>query len=482
MEQEKELLEMCLTATESFKVSFSEARIFEKLIDRIHLKSGNIETTGTIFENGLSVRVILDGAWGYATSSRAEKKEITGLVKHAVDIAKANSRKLRKPVELTEEPTISDSYVSPCKKDPFEVDFEDKLELIGEADSTIREGGDQIKVSTSWLDSFRIKLFFANTEGTRIFQQQTLMGCFLGATAVGDEVQNRSFRDYQMKGFEFAQELDLDREAARVAEEALLLVNEAKNCPRKNTTFILEPYQLGLTIHESTGHPTELDRVMEFEADLAGTSFLTLDKFGTDYKYGSELVNIVCDPTLPFGLGSIRYDDEGVRAKKFHVIERGIFKNYMTDRELAREIGYEHSFGNARIANYNRLPLIRMGNLHLEPDPQGPKDIEELIAETKDGVFALSWKSHSIDDKRVNFQFSTQLGWLIEGGELTKPLKNVCYNASTPQFWGSCDMITKTSRIYGMGPICGKGIPIQGMWISHGGGHARFQDVSVFAG
>ncbi|MFX1512157.1 MAG: metallopeptidase TldD-related protein, partial [Promethearchaeota archaeon] len=158
------------------------------------------------------------------------------------------------------------------------------------------------------------------------------------------------------------------------------------------------------------------------------------------------------------------------------------FKNYMTDRETARELGFKHSFGNARMANYNRLPIIRMGNLHLLPDPSGPKDLDELIAETKHGVFGLTWKSHSIDDKRMNFQFSNELGWLIENGEMTKPLKNVCYNAATPEFWGHCDMITQESRSYGHGPVCGKGVPMQGMWIEHGGGWARFQDVNVFAG
>ncbi|MFX0050594.1 MAG: TldD/PmbA family protein, partial [Candidatus Hermodarchaeota archaeon] len=255
------------------------------------------------------------------------------------------------------------------------------------------------------------------------------------------------------------------------------------NCPNEKTTFILEPYQLGLTIHESTGHPTELDRVLGFEADLAGTSFLTPDKFRSgDYKYGSEIVTLVCDPNIPHAIGSIKYDDEGVRTKKFNLIENGIFKNYMMDRETAFEMGYKHSFGNARIDSYNRIPLIRMSNIHLVPDKQGPKDIDEMIEETKYGVFAQFWKSHSIDDKRMNFQFSTQNGILIENGEITKHLKNVCYNAITPEFWGRCDMITQTFRSYGMGPVCGKGVPMQSMWIEHGGGWARFQDVQVFSG
>lgn len=482
MEQKKEFLENCLAESDRAKASFAEARIFERLTERIHMNTGSIETAGIALEEGFNIRIILEGAWGYAASSRLTKDEISTVVEQAIEVAKASSQKLRKPVELTTEPIITDSYATPCKIDPFDASFEEKLELVKIGDSAIRESSDQIRVSTSWLDSYRVKLLFANSEGTRIAQEQTYVRHLLSALAVGTDVQQRSSADCQMKGFEYAKEIDFDEEGRRIAKEALLLINEAKNCPITRTNFILEPSQLGLTIHESTGHPTELDRVMQFEADLAGTSFLTLDKFRSGYKYGSGIVNIICDPALPDGLGSTKYDDEGVRTKKFHVIKDGIFENYMTDRELANELGYANSFGNARISNYNRIPLIRMGNLHLEPDPQGPNDIDELIAETKDGIYALSWKSHSIDDKRVNFQFSTQIGWKIENGELTQPLKNISYNAATPEFWGSCDMITKSSRSYGAGPICAKGIPMQLIWVSHGGGWARFNDVNVFAG
>jgi TldD protein len=307
------------------------------------------------------------------------------------------------------------------------------------------------------------------------------VGSRVRAIAKGTEIHVRTAYDFKMKGFEHSQEYDYNTKAEQVGQEALILVNEAKNCPKEKTAFILEPDQLGLTIHESTGHPTELDRVLGFEADLAGTSFLTPDKLETNYRYGSDIVNLVIDPTIPHTLGSYKYDDEGVKAKKFHIVENGIFKNYMTDRETAHELGYKHSFGNARMSNYNRIPIVRMGNLHLLPDSEGPKNIEEMIAETPHGVFGLSWKSHSIDDKRMNFQFSTELGWLIEKGEKTIPLKNVCYNAATPEFWGNCDMITQEFETYGRGPICGKGVPMQAMWIEHGGGWARFQDVNVFA-
>ncbi|MFX1506728.1 MAG: TldD/PmbA family protein [Promethearchaeota archaeon] len=479
MEQEQELLEKCLTETEKYNVSFADTRIFSTMREVIVMKNGQIETAGTLLEKGMNVRVILDGAWGYATTSM--EGAIVPTVNNAIKVAKASALKLRKPVELTDEPVITDTYKTPYEIDPFEVDFEEKLELMKIADSTLKEAGDQIKVRETRSGAYRVNLAFANSEGSRIHQTQTYVGAYIRTVAKGQETHVRTAYDFKMKGFEHIKEFDHATKAEQIAQEALILVNEAKNCPREKTTFILEPEQLGLTIHESTGHPTELDRVLGFEADLAGTSFLTPDKLGTNYRYGSDLVNLVFDPTIPYTLGAYKYDDEGVEAKKFHIIENGIFKNYMTDRETAHELGYEHSFGNSRMSNYNRLPIVRMGNLHLLPDPEGPKDIEEMIAETNYGVYGLGWKSHSIDDKRMNFQFSTELGWLIEEGEKKIPLKNVCYNAATPEFWGNCDMITQEFDTYGRGPICGKGVPMQAMWIEHGGGWARFQDVNVFA-
>lgn len=271
-------------------------------------------------------------------------------------------------------------------------------------------------------------------------------------------------------------------EAKKAADEALSLINEAKNPEKGKATLVLDPYMLGLTIHESTGHPTELDRAMGFEADFAGTSFLTPDLLGKNYQYGSDLVNLVCDPTIPNHLGHYKYDDEGVAAKRFNIVENGIFKNYMNDRETAKDNGYEHSFGNSRMSLYDRIPIVRMSHLYLEPDASGPKNFDEFIADIPNGIYAKGWKSHSIDDKRMNFQFSTEIAWKIENGELTTPIKNLTYNDATPRFWGSLDMIGRENHILGHGPVCGKGVPMQGMWISHGGGWARFNEVNVFSG
>ncbi|MHA2248995.1 MAG: TldD/PmbA family protein [Candidatus Kariarchaeaceae archaeon] len=479
---EYSIIDKCLTESKKWDVSQAEIRVFSVNDENLTVKNGQIERASQRFHRGINLSVIgKEGARGFATSARIVEDDIPELVKHAVGVAKASASKMRKKVDLTEEPIIKDEYKTKYQRDPFEVEFEEKLEVLKNADQVLRENS-QIKVATSNMETRRVNLHFANTEGTQLYQQQTFMGAGVEATAVGQQIQTREHHDYQMRGFEFIDEFHYEDEARRVANEALVLVNEAKNAPNEKSTFVLCPYMLGLTIHESTGHPTELDRAMGFEADFAGTSFLTPDLLGKDYRYGSDLVNLVCDPTIPGNLGHYKYDDEGVATKRFNIIENGIFKNYMTDRETAKEVGYEHSFGNSRISQYNRIPIVRMSHLYLEPDPNGPNGFEDFIGEIKNGIYASGWKSHSIDDKRVNFQFSTQIAWKIENGELTTPLKNLCYNAKTPEFWGSLDMISRDNNIYGHGPICGKGVPMQGMWISHGGGHARFNDVNIFAG
>ena len=245
--------------------------------------------------------------------------------------------------------------------------------------------------------------------------------------------------------------------------------------------MILEPYQLGLTIHESCGHPAELDRVLGYEADFAGTSWLTPEKLNK-LQYGNEKINITQDPSMPDVLGHFMYDDEGFQAKAVPVIKEGKFVGYETDREHASLIGLERSSGNSKADEFFNVPIIRMNNLYLESDPNGYDNVEDMISDTKDGIYGLNWKSHSIDDKRLNFQFATQIGYRIENGEITKPLKNVTYQAITPEFWGACSGLTKNREIYGM-PDCGKGSPaMQVGYVSHGGPWGRFENVMMGIG
>jgi len=479
----EDFIALSLKKAESNGVDFAECRFFGYDIEQIMVRNGQIETLKRTKDIGYGFRVLKNGAWGFASTAIIEKSTLNEIVEAAIKEAEATSRRIKRPVELTEEPIIKDKYVTPFKIDPFDIEIEEKLEILKKADSIMAEKGDIIKVRENSMDFVKIYLDYGNSEGTLISEQELFSGCNCSATAIANDNQNRNIGLYEMRGYEYIDMFDFEKTSEQIASEAIILATEAVAPKPQKTTFILEPYQLGLTIHESCGHPSELDRVLGWEADFAGTSFLTLDKLGTNYQYGSEKVNLICDPTMPNVLGHEKYDHEGVKTKKFYVVKEGIFNDYQSNRQTAKLIGRDHSNGNARIDRYNRFPLIRMSNLYLEPDPEGPKNINELIAETKEGIYGIHWKSHSIDDKRLNFQFAVQIAYEIKNGELGKPLKNTIYQAATPEFWGGLDMMTREWKVEGHGPVCGKGAPYcQLMWVSHGGPWSRFQGVNIFSG
>jgi len=479
----EDFITLSIKKAESFNVDFAEFRYFGYELEQIEVRNGQIETLKRGKDIGYGIRVLKNGAWGFASTANIEKSTIDEIVRTAVKEAEATSRTIKRPIELTQEPIIKDKYETPFKIDPFNVEIEEKLEILKKADSIMAEKGDIIKVRENGMDFAKINLEYGNSEGTLISEQELFSGCISSATAIANDNQNRMRMLYEMRGFEYIDMFDFEKTSEQIASEAIILATEAIAPKPQKTTFILEPFQLGLTIHESCGHPSELDRVLGWEADFAGTSFLTLNKLGSNYQYGSEKVNLVCDPTMPYVLGHEKYDHEGVKTKKFYVVKEGIFNDYQSDRQTAKIIGQEHSKGNARIDRYNRFPLVRMSNLYLEPDSDGPKDLNELIKETKEGIYGIDWKSHSIDDKRINFQFAVQIAYEIKNGELGKPLKNTIYQAATPEFWGGLDMMTQEWKIEGHGPVCGKGAPyMQSMWVSHGGPWSRFQGVNIFSG
>jgi TldD protein len=298
------------------------------------------------------------------------------------------------------------------------------------------------------------------------------------AIGYGD-MQDRSFdgRNYNTGGYEIIEAINLPEKAKESAVEAVKLL-QAKNCPSMITDVIIGGSQLALQIHESCGHPTELDRALGAEAAYAGTSFLTPDKLGK-FRYGSDIVNLVADATAPGGLGTFGYDDEGVPAQRVYLIKNGIFVNYLSDRTSAGELGLE-STGAARASGWNRIPIVRMTNINLEP---GDWDFEELVRETKHGIYMETNRSWSIDDKRLNFQFGTQIAYIIENGEMKELVKNAIYTGITYEFWRSCDAICnkKYWKMYGT-PNCGKGQPGQMMYVGHGTAPARFKNIRVFGG
>jgi TldD protein len=345
----------------------------------------------------------------------------------------------------------------------------------GVAGVTVREGT---------IESGRERKTFASTEGARIEQEIVESGAGIEATAVSeDDSQARSYPNSaggQMVtgGFEAVRALSLADHAERIAEEAVALLT-APQCPSGEMTIIIDASQVGLQVHESCGHPIELDRVLGMEASFAGTSFLTLDKLGT-LRYGSDVVNIDADATAPGGLGTFGFDDEGVPAQNVPIVAAGEFVGYLTSRETAPLIG-RRSMGSSRAWGWNRIPIIRMTNINLRPGAAGTLD--DLIADTDDGIYVETNKSWSIDDRRLNFQFGTQAGWLVKNGKRTQLVKNPTYTGITPEFWGSCDAVCGPSEwtLWGL-PNCGKGEPIQTGHVGHGAAPARFRNVRVGVG
>jgi TldD protein len=374
---------------------------------------------------------------------------------------------------------VSGTYRTPVVKDSFSVSLDDKIALLLRCNETMMSTPNIISAEAS-IYSQREDKIFASSEGAYIEQELYETGCGLEATAVDEgEVQNRSYpnsvgRHQGTEGWEFVERYDLEGNAARVADEASALLR-AKTMEPGTTTVILDGSQVGLQIHESCGHPIELDRVLGTEAAFAGTSFLTTEKLD-GFRYGSDIVNMTADATIPGGLGTFGFDDEGVPAQSTPIVRDGMFRGYLTSRETAAALG-QRSNGAMRADGWSRIPLIRMTNVSLEP---GTWTLEDMIADTDEGIYMETNRSWSIDDKRLNFQFGTEIGREIKNGKLGDLVKNPTYTGITPRFWGSCDAIGNRSlwTVWGT-PNCGKGQPEQVAHTGHGAAPARFRNVQV---
>ncbi len=465
-------------------VLYADARYLERRMESITVRNEEVAGLSRAETRGYGIRVLYRGSWGFAASNVLSQDKVRETAQRALEIAKASYRTQREPVRLDDTPPQRGSYRSPWEEDPFAVPLDEKLELLFSAVRILRRDKRIVKAEGS-IEIFHTRKLFLSTEGAEIEQEIVETGAGIEATAVeGREVQRRSFPtsfggDYAARGYEFIRSLGLVENAERIREEAIALL-AADPCPSGEFDLILASDQLALQVHESCGHPTELDRVLGTEISYAGGSFLTLDKLGK-YRYGSEIVNIVADATIPGSIGSFGYDDEGVPAQRNHLIQEGILVGYLTSRETAPVIG-RRSGGCMRAESWHHIPLIRMVNINLEPTPGGPT-LEELIADTKYGILMQTNKSWSIDDLRLNFQFGCEIAWEIKDGKKTKLLKNPVYTGITPEFWRSCDAICGKSewKIWGL-HTCGKGEPPQTMHVAHGTAPARFRKVRIGSG
>jgi TldD protein len=475
----KELLKEAMDSLKRKGVDYADARSVCNKTELLVMKNGEVETGSATESEGFGIRVLASGAWGFSSSSESGPDAVREVAEQALAIAKASARVGNGGVVLDGQDVVVDTWKNNVEEDPFDVPLSEKLNILARSCEGMQKVED-VKFATASMMSFRNDKLFVNTEGSAIDQTIIETGGGIAATAMREgERQTRSYPasfrgDYATSGFEFTRSLDLPGHAEKAAKEASELLR-ADECPARTTTLIIGGTQLALQVHESCGHPIELDRVFGTEASYAGTSFLTVDKLG-EFRYGSDIVNIVADATAEGGLGSFGYDDEGVRSQRTDIVRQGIFSGYLMSRETAPRIGLQ-SNGAMRADGWNRIPLVRMTNINLLP---GEGTLEEIIADTDDGIFVDSNKSWSIDQQRLNFQFGCEIGWEIKKGKIVRMLKNPVYTGMTPRFWGACDAIAGPSEwhIWGI-PSCGKGEPGQTAHVGHGTSPARFRNVEV---
>lgn len=478
----EELVHTAINTALQLGATYADARMMERYTESIVVKNDRVEGVSSGDDIGMNVRVLVNGAWGFASSARLDVREAERMAALAVRIARASGRVAVRPVDLSPLSPQHGSYTTPIHQDPFTVPLSQKVDLLLRACAAM-SAVKGVTIATGQMAYGREHKLFANSQGSLIEQTLYDTGAGIEASAMAEgEVQVRSYPNSYMQvgseGYEFIEAMDLVAHAPRIGEEAVRLLS-AKQCPADVvTTVILDASQTALQIHESCGHPIELDRVLGMEAGFVGKSFLTLDKLGT-YRYGSDLVNIVADATTPGALGSFGWDDEGVPAQSSDIVKDGRFVGYLMSRDTAPLLGLT-SNGCVRADGWNRLPMIRMTNVSLLP---GSWKLEDLIADTKDGLYLCTNRSWSIDDRRLNFQFGTEIGWEIKNGKLGDMVKNATYTGITPEFWGSCDAICDRDHwvVWGT-PNCGKGEPLQTMRTGHGAAPARFRNVRVGVG
>jgi TldD protein len=456
---------------------YADVRTIDRSNEQIRVWDGKIEELLNHRSRGYGVRVLVNGSWGFAGSSQFDRsKEV---VKQAISIARASTRVQREPVKLAPVPVVRTRWQNSVEVDPRKVSFNERVDLLMAADAEMARvpGVTQRKSSMGFYYTDQV---FASSEGSLI--EQNMVDCGAGIVALaanGSDVHHRSFPasfqgDYATAGYEHILGLRLVEGAKQCAEEAVALLH-AKPCSSGRTTVIMDSSLLTLMVHESIGHALELDRVLGSEASFAGTSFATPEKLG-HFRYGSPQVTITTDATLPHGLASFGYDDEGAPSRRTVLVDKGILVNYLTSRETATQLNLPVS-GNMRADGWQRTPLIRMANFNLEP---GDSSLEEMIASTEEGIYMKTVNTYSIDDKRLNFQFGPEIAWEIKGGKLGDMIKNARFSGMTPEFWNSCDAVAgpKEWHLWGV-PVCGKGEPGQIVRVGHGTAPARFRNIQV---
>lgn len=475
----EEVVDLVLSRIKAGGADYGDVRIVESLSQVLYGEDRRIARVQDSEDSGFGVRVLYHGAWGFASSSVLTAGEVRRVSDLAMAIAKGSAALVNDPVTLCPEPVHVDSVVTRARIDPFSVPLEEKTRLLLDTMETLHKQAGVVR-SSAGLWARRDKKVFASTEGSKLqFDLLAVEGDF-EATAVHDgRFASRGFNTPHLRtGYELIAEAHFLREAPRIAAQAVEKV-KAPEVTAGSYDLLLDPEHLSLTIHESCGHPSELDRALGYEANYAGTSFLTPDKLGS-FRYGSPHVNLVADNTDPDTLAATGYDDDGVACQRWDIIRDGIFVGYCTNREVAPKIGDARSRGSNRADSWGSVPMVRIANIGLEP---GRSNVEDMIADIRRGIYIEGHGSFSIDQRRYNFQFGGDAFWLIENGKRTHMLRDVIYHGITPDFWGKCDAVADASHRRRFGFItCGKGQPGQSGWMTHAAAHARFRNISVIPG
>jgi TldD protein len=476
----RNLADAALSAARRAGASYADIRINRYRNQYIFTRDRRVQNIVNTEDYGFGVRVIVDGTWGFASSSGVSKEEIARVAAQAVTIARANKTINAEPVRLAPVEPYDATWNTPVTKNPFEMPLQPKLDLLLQINDEALKvpGASFVSASMQFVNEHK---YFASSEGSHI--EQSLLRSYpaFSVTAVdrtsGKFYSRRALTAPMGMGYEYVESYPLLQEVRVAAEEAVAM-HKAKPVQAGQKTLILHPTNLWLTIHESVGHSTELDRALGYDANFAGTSFLTTDKLGK-FEFGSKLVSIVADKTQEHAMATCGYDDDGVKTTRWPLIKGGVFVDYQTTRDQAHLIGQKASHGCSYADNWSSVPFQRMPNVSLEA---GEKELSEqdIIGATDDGVYVKGDGSYSIDHQRYNFQFSGQTFWEVKNGKITTQLRDVAYQSNTPEFWKSCDMLGgKSTYLLGGAFSDGKGQPTQINSVSHGCPIARFARVNV---
>jgi TldD protein len=475
----QELARLALDTAKAAGAQFADVRIVGARNQRIFARNERIHSVADGSTVGVGVRCLANGAWGFASSAVLTADSVKTIALQAAQIAKASALAKIEDVVLAEEPPHVIRHVTPRDIDPFTIPIEQKTEMLLQATSAMRKVP-EVRLAIGFVTQMKQDQLYMSTDGSDISRDRLIVSGLIQCQTVGnDQRQSREYHAYGMHaGWEHILNADFVGNAERVAREAKEKLF-AEQAPEGKYDLILDPEHLHLTIHESIGHATELDRVLGYEADYAGTSFATVDKMGK-LQYGSKILNVVADNTTPALLASTGADDDGVEGQKWDIIREGVLVDYGTSREVAPKIGHKRSYGTNRADGWHSAPIVRIPNIGFLPNKGTP---EELIADTKDGIYIEGAGTWSIDQQRLNFQFGGDMFWRIKNGKKAGLLRNVVYRASTPQFWNACDAICGPEDWKAIGVLnCGKGQPPQSGFMSHYSATSRFRQIEVGRG